>query len=237
MKNFIFILLCVISPVLCQAEPLYLRENLNHAKKGDYLVTVRNKNYTLILINEKSNKSLIIQEITIPQQKFPSNIGTWRAWVESGAPNHTAWVTYKVDLNNGALQNLYSYSHRSWVNISETDNIFTKLINMPFHPLPDRQRRYVGTSDGRRRLWHPRMVVEGQVIPNVTFDAWSSQWPCDQSPLSEKSIQIYIPQDGQGYPNYFPYWMSVRATVGKTQLRIVDSGSGLESPRSFPATI
>lgn len=227
MRNFLFVLFGFLITALCQAETFYLRDNLKDAQKGDYLVTVHNKNYTMIVISDKKDRSLFVQEITIPHQRLPDQAGSWKSWVESGAPNHTSWVSFKIDLDTGALQDMYSFSHQNWIQISETDNLFSTLINMPFHPLPARQRRYVGTSDGRRKLWHPKMVVDGQVVPGVTFDAWFSCWPQDQSPLAGKTIQIYIPQPGQPYSGYFPYWMNIKGTVGKTQLRIVDSGSGL----------
>ena len=236
MRSLLLILL-VLVPVLCYSDPLYLRENLKRTEKGDYLVSVRNKNYTLIFIEEKLSNSLVIQEVTIPQQKFPKQFKTWRAWMEAGAPNHTAWVAYTVDLKTGNIQHYYSYVHQSWMNISETDNILSKLINLPFHPLPEHKRRYVGTSDGRRRLWHPRMIVDGNPVPGVMFDAWEGRWPNDQSQMSGNVIHIYLPQKGKGYPDYFPYWMQMKATVGKAQLRIVDSGHQLKSPKQYPMKV
>jgi len=233
MKVNLFILFSLI-PILCFSQPLFLRDNLKRTEKGDYLVAVRNKNYTVILIEEKIGGSLVIQEMTIPKQLFPQNIPSWRAWVESGAPNHTAWVAYTVDLSTGQIHHYYSYPHRSWMNISETDSILSKLINLPFTPVPTHKRRHIGNSDGTRRLWHPRMIVEGQHVPGVRFDAWEGRWPYDQSQLSGSSIQIYLPERGMGYPDYFPYWMQMKATVGKAQLRIVDSGHKLLSPRQFP---
>jgi hypothetical protein len=235
MKTKLFILiLLAFSPIALFSDYLVLRENLSRAKTGDYLVTVRNKNYTVLLIQEKKDDSLIVHEITIPGAKFPSWIPTWRSWVESGAPNHTAWMAYKIDLRDGRIENMYSFTHQSWMNLSETDNLFTKLINLPFQPLPMEKRRYVGTSDGSRRLWHPRMVVDGRIVPGVYFDAWAAKWPNDGSDMSSKLLHIYIPQESERYPSYFPYWMRVKAMAGKTNIRIADSGSGLSSPCRYP---
>jgi len=233
MKLNLFILFALV-PIFCFSESLYLRDNLKRTEKGDYLVAVRNKNYTVIFIEEKLNGSLVIQEITIPKQLFPQNIPTWRAWVEAGAPNHTAWVAYTVDLSTGYIQHYYSYPHQSWMNISESDSILSKLINLPFTPIAPHKRRYIGNSDGTRRLWHPRMIVEGQQVPGIRFDAWEGRWPQDQSQLSGNQVQIYLPEKGAGYPDYFPYWLQMKAAVGKAQLRIVDSGHQLRSPRHFP---
>jgi len=233
MRSFLFILFALV-PIFCYSETIFLRNNLSRTEKGDYLVSVRNKNYTLILIEKKLADSLVIQEVTIPQQLFPRQCKTWRSWLEAGAPSHTAWVAYTVDLKTGKLQNYYSYIHQSYMNISETDNILSKLINLPLHPLPEYKRRHVGTSDGRSRLWHPRMVVDGNSVPGVMFDAWEGRWPPDQSQLSGSTIHIYLPQKGKGYPDYFPYWLQVKATVGKAKLRIVDSGHQLTSPHQHP---
>lgn len=224
----------ILTPVLCFSNPLFLRQNFAHAQKGDYLVAVRNKNYTMILIEEKLGSSLVIQEITIPEPLFPRQCPTWRSWLEAGAPGHTAWVAYTVQLNTGRLDNYYSYSHQSWMKLSENDNLFSKLINLPFQPLPAHKRRLVGTSGGRERPWQPRMIVEGVQMPGILFDAWEGRWPRDQTELSGKKIIVYVPQPGEQYPDYFPYWMQVKGAVGKTQLRVVDSGRRLHSPRQYP---
>ncbi len=235
MKTRLFILiLLILSPLTVFSDSLVLRDNLKKAKPGDYLVTCRNKNYTMLFIQDKDDNSLLVQEITIPGARFPDWTPSWRSWIESGAPNHTAWLAYKIDLLDGRIQDMYSFPRQSWMNLSETDNLFTKLINLPFYPLPMNQRRFVDTSDGNRRLWHPRMVVNGQIVPGVYFDAWGAKWPNDGSEMSGKLLHIYIPSESNRYPSYFPYWMRVKAMAGKTNVRVVDSGSGAISPNKYP---
>ena len=75
------------------------------------------------------------------------------------------------------------------------------------------------------------MIVEGQVVPGVEFNAWRTRWIKDDSELSGKVIDIYLPKDADKHLSYFPYWLQISGVVGKAKVRIIDSGLGLRSPK------
>lgn len=206
---------------------LYLRDNLSYAKKGDYIVTARNKNYTILCIRERLDQGIVIEEVTIPENRFSRNIYSWKTWFEGGAPNHTAWVSYFIDLPSGKMRDYYSYTHQCWYQINEENNIFSQLLNLRFHETPHQERKRRGSS----RLWQPKMVVNGNVLPNVSFTPYRARWPKDGSELAGKTIEIYLPENNEIYPSYFPYWMQISGGIGKAYIRIIDSGTELHSPK------
>ncbi len=217
-----------------QAEELFLRNNLQRAQPGDYLVISANKTQTLMHIYDKQHQVLTIEEIAVPESKRNSNV-TWKEWVRQGAPGNTSWVMYDIDLRNGHMVRYYSFTKKNWFEIPDNDNFLSKLLNLKFTKISDKARKRVGpkprSGPELRPLWQPRMIVEGKTIKGVTFDAWRTIWPRDGGDLSGKTIEVYLPRDNQRYPAYFPYWLQINGVIGKAKIRMIDSGSQLQSPK------
>lgn len=228
------------SELFSMERTLSLKGNLQRAKAGDYLVTAQDKNYSVLLIRNKNEKDLTIEEITVPNGRIPTESFSWKNWIENGAPGNTCWVMYVIDLSSGTIQRSFSFTKNQWINISQSQNFLSTLLNLNFKPIAENERKKVGPrpaadSYDRRRIWQPPLIVEGKKIPDVAFDGWRTRWPKDSSELSEKFIEVYMPKDSDKYPAYFPYWLQVNGVVGKAKVRIVDSGSGLASPAQlFP---
>jgi len=217
-KAIVFCLL--LSPCILLGNGFLLKENLAYAERGDYIVTVRNKNYTLLVIREKSADALQVEEITVPGQRYRSP--TWREWMAEGAPCCTAWVSYTIDIHSGEIRNFYSRLHGQTVPLTKQENLFTRLINLPFAPVPKYRQRKKGS------MWQPKMVVDGQRINNVNFSMFNTYWPNDGSELAGKLINIYLPDHSPFYPFYFPYWVEAAGMTGKAKMRVVDSGKHLQ---------
>lgn len=207
---------------------LLLKKHLEQAEVGDYLITERNKNVTALWITGKQGHLLRIEEITIPQEHFPSSIPTWREWLAQDAPRHTSHLIYEMDLNTGKMVNCYSFTEEQWISLSCHENLFSQLLTLPFQFVPERERRKTGSITSSS-YWHPRMVVDGEIVPQVPFSCWKCSWPQDGSDLAGKVVQIYLPEDSTHYPAYFPYWLQVDALTGKARVRVIDSGRKLST--------
>lgn len=212
---------------------LVLRDNLQQAKAGDYIVVARNKNYTLLLIADHQSNRLVFEEITVPLNQLPQCAHSWKNWVENNAPGNTCWVRYDIDLRSGQMTGLYSYTTGNWYDTTTADNWLTTLLNLQFYRVPDRERKKTGAhaTASNPAFWQPKMVFEGQVVEGTTFNAWKTRWPKDNTDLSNKVIEIYLPQDTYRFPAYFPYWLQISGLIGKAKVRVVDSGSNLASPK------
>lgn len=239
MKWFVGLFLILIGNLVgvfgpLHAEELILRHNLQRAQLGDYIVISANKTQTLLLIRNKRDHILTIEEIAVPESKRSPSI-SWREWVTMGAPENTSWVMYDIDLKTGKMVHYYSFTKKNWFEIPDADNFLSKLLNLRFVKISEQARKRVGpkprSGPELRPLWQPRMIVEGKNIQGVMFDAWRTRWPSDGSDLSGKAIEVYLPRDSQTYPAYFPYWLQITGVIGKAKIRIIDSGSKLQSPK------
>lgn len=209
---------------------LFLRDHLQQAEKGDYVVTSQGKNITLLHILEHRQGEMVIEEITVPERSSPS-AGQWQAWISEGAPQNTSWIIYALEDKTGAMKDFYSLTQHCWLKSADKDNLFTKLLSLPFEKVPDHRRKRRGTitAANPNPWWQPKMIFEGKELNDVTFDAWWTQWPNDGSDLGGREITIYLLADGQRYPNYFPYWLQAKGNITKGQLRVIDSGKKLTS--------
>lgn len=236
--SLMMILLASAAAVAAE-DTLYLRENLQRAQKGDYIVTAQSKSYTLLHISEKLEGSLIVEEVTIPLNKVNVNNFSWSEWMRQGAPCNTAWVMYDINLSTGQMNGFFSFTKNEWYDVSKADNFLSTLLNLRLNLVPESERRKIGPrpmsgTPDNRRLWQPQMVVDGTVIPGVAFAAWRTLWPKDGSQLSGKAIEVFVPEENQKYPSYFPYWLQISGFIGKAKVRIIDSGTGLVSPAKRP---
>ena len=234
-RQLLFLLLL---PLALVGQEISLLENLAKAEPGHYLVTEQNKTYTFLHISENSNNRIIMEEVSIPGAKYPQRSMMWRDWFESGAPGHTSWIQSQINLTTGECEEAYSIPHQSWIDTTETSRFMATLLNLRFTETPSVKRRKVGPAPGygkpdRRLLWHPRLIVDGDHHQNIPFQAWTARWPADGSELSHKKVEIYLPDTTtQTYPTHFPYWLEVEGKLGRAKIRVIDSGTGVHSPRS-----
>lgn len=238
MKKWLLIL-CFLGASALAAE-IRLKDKLAEADPGSYIVTEQSKNFTLLHIHGRSDHSIVIEEVTIPAARYSRNPLPWRQWFEKGAPGHTSWTMSKINLDTGQFEETFSFTQRGWINLSDSDSFLTTLLNLPFCPVPEEQRRRVGNPPAHnkpdhRPLWNPFLTVEGQRVC-IPFTVWRARWPSDGTELSRKFIEIYLPCDVSDadipdYPTYFPYWIEVDGRIGSARARIIDSGTEARSPK------
>lgn len=213
-----------------------LKSNLQQAEIGDYIVIAQGKTLTLFHIFAKSGKKLTVEEVTIAEPIACKYVKSWKDWITSNAPHNTSWVLYQIDLDQGTLENYYSFTKQGYFIVPQAENFLQTLLHLKLEPIPDANRRKAGMKPkaspvDNRPLWQPKMVVEGRVIDDVAFNAYETEWPKDGSPISGKAIEIYIPKEHGTYPAYFPYWLQVKGVFGPARVRIIDSGKNMISPK------
>ncbi len=227
MKKILLFLILIPFFIYSEGDTLLLRDNLQNALEGDYIVTYQNRNYTVLLVSDKQKDIITIEEVTVPDRTC-NGYTDWKKWVEDSAPGNTSWVMYTIDIPSGKMLKYYNFYYQAWYDMSEANVFLSKLLNLQLTKVPVNERKTVGVT--RSKLWQPALVVDGKQIPNVPFDAYTTRWPKDGSELSDRIVLIYLPEESAKYPSYFPYWLQVNGTIGKAQVRIVDSGRKLTSP-------
>ncbi len=235
-KIFLFFAIVLTGPLSAEQRQV-LQENIAKARVGDFIVTHQGKMFSVLHIRGKTETGLILEEISAPRDRIPKNKYNWREWVEDNAPGHSSWVMYRLNTKSGVIESSFSYTQNSWFKIRESDNFLTALLNIPFYKISLKDRKRVGpkgfhpAGNEMRDVWQPKMVVNGQTIENITFDAWKARWPNDGTELAGKMIEVYIPEENTNYPSYFPYWLQISGIIGKAKIRIVESGGELKSPK------
>ncbi len=232
---------CWLACLLCffvpgWAQDLVLKDKLNAAKAGDYIVTAQGRLYTMLHIFSKERNKLILEEINVPQSSINLDNISWKKWVEDGAPGNSSWVMYNIDLSDGMMSQPYSFTANRFFMIPESDNFLSQLLNLRMELIlaKDRKRSGAAPDNGApdwRPIWQPPLIFEGKTIQNAFFNAYKARWPRDNTELSGKVIIAYLPDTQQKVPNYFPYWLEISGLVGKAKIRIIDSGTGLVSPK------
>lgn len=208
-----------------------LKENISRAAKGDWLALSFDKNYTYFKVQKRESETLDLEEVSIACKSFSCQKITFAEWAERGFPAKASHTVYKIDLKSGRFLQIASKTDRSSLSVNQGNAFLTTLLNLNLHKVPENQRRRVGPPqfgsgpDDTRKIWQPRLIFLGKVIQGAHFDAYTAIWPHDGSDLSGKSVEIYLPHEGQKYPSYFPYYMEVSGMIGKAKLHIVDSGT------------
>ncbi|MCB1213393.1 MAG: hypothetical protein KDK40_03755 [Chlamydiia bacterium] len=236
----IFFLLIFCNHPLFAARTLFLRDEIQRAEPGDYLVTAQFNAFTLMLIRDKTDSTLTIEEVTIPEGRFPKgHYSKWRDWFLDGAPGATSWVTYVIAPKQRQLLTFFSHTTGTYCSADSTNTFLCTLLGLRFFEIPESQRKRIGGGRSGapvsiRPVWNPPIVFEGQKTTGVPFTAWRTLWPNDSTELAGKEVDIYLPEENTRYPAYFPYWLEIKGTFTKAKIRITDTGKGLHSTKPLP---
>lgn len=224
---------------LCSSS-VTLRDSLKEAQAGDYIVISQSKSFSLLHVFQVLDHSIIMEEISAPLKLKSKIQGNWQAWISENAPGHTSWVMFELDLNNREIEDIYSFTQKSWKKVFAQEQIFPTLIDLEFNPIPEKRRKKVGPPlpsemIDDRPLWNPPIIYEGKKLKGIHCEAYASYWPNDGTELAGKKIEIFLAEEANQIPSYFPIWLQVSDKISHAKLRLIDSGHGLASPHtSFP---
>lgn len=227
LKFFLFFILITSS-----VFSMTLKDRLLKAEKGDFIVTLQNNIYSLLLIQDINKSSIRIAEISLPKDKKTL---PWRTWVLQDAPGNLAWNIYEIDLEKNKLIKCYSISRACYLGVSDQDNFLTRLLTLPLSPLSEEKRKKIGPAPlnedkDHRAIWNPPMIVDG-MAKKTDFIVFQTFWPKDDSDLSGKILDLYFDKNG-AFP--FPFWIQVTTGPIDIMLKIIDSGKSLVSLKTFP---
>lgn len=234
--HVLVVAICAFITTARPAEGLVLAERLREAKAGDYLVILQERTATLLLVREVDNDHLILEEISAPVTARGQY--RWSEWIQHHAPGYCSWTTYFIT-PSGLVEHAYSHSRCGWMNIGNSDPFLSTLLRLSFTEIPPSERRRIGPPApgglDQRPVWNPPLIYEGRRQLDSIFVAYHAVWPRDGSPLGGREVLIYMPQQEGPYPAYFPYWLEVKAALKDSNLRVLDSGRGLISPKPKPS--
>jgi hypothetical protein len=223
MKYLFSLLLICFIPL----NALTLKEKFAQAEPGDYIMTAQGKNYSTLFIRSLSETSLVLEEITAPEKALsPQKI---KDWVARGAPGHSSWIAYEIDLQENTLKECYSFDQKGWLFVREGEFLLAKLLAMSLDLKPETRRKRIGPAPtsgepDHRAIWNPPLISEGKKIPKAKFEVWSGRWPKDDTPVSDCEVEFYFTQSFA-----MPYWIEIKSPHYAVKIRTVNSGKGLTS--------
>lgn len=200
-----------------------LKEEVPKAQKGDYIVYGYKESLVLVRVKENTPPILTIEEISAPRSCIESN---WQEWLKNNAPGHTSWTVSRINIKEDKVESVYSVDDKEYVNSNPAFQFLPTLFRLHLTPIEAIDRKLIGPPPAPgepdfRKLWLPKIVYEGKEI-HPQLLAYRVRWPKDDSELSDRLIDVYIPQNGA--LTYFPYWIEVFAGLGKAKIMAIDSG-------------
>jgi hypothetical protein len=212
-----------------------LKDKMVKGAPGEFVVTQQGGTYTVLLIRSLSEEAMVLEEIDAPTVNLEVDKVVWKSWVAAGAPGHTAWISYVIDLKQDKLLKGYSHTREAWLYIDDPNHFLTKLLSLPLEKTPQSQRKKIGPPPpaeeaDNRSLWMPSVIFEGKKIAKSEVSAWRCRWPADSSVIAGCEVEIYFSQFT------FPYWIEIRSPHYKASIKTVDSGKEMVSPKSLLST-
>lgn len=239
MKFWVFLCLALSLPLL--GSSFRLKERIEKAKPGDYIVTEAGKMITLLSIRSIHPNSLLIEEISVPTQNLKKRPDSWPEWVKANAPGHTSWSMVEMDLQTGSLLECFSFSKSCWIQLSQKESLISSLLHLPMQKVSVDKQHKIGPppmpgEPDFRKVWVPPLVYEGKKIDSPQFEVYETVWPKDDSELSGQNVLLYFDLEKK-LP--FPFWIQVETSHATAALRTLDSGKNLppihrKIPRRVP---
>lgn len=205
-----------------------LKERFYKANPGDYIVTLQSKTYSVLKVHSLKGTSLVLEEISMPEEEFTPSEISWKEWVKKGAPGNTSWILYEIDMQQNKLIKCYSKKKMTLIYPEESDYLFAKFLSLQLRRVKDEDRKRIGPpplgEEDFRKLWNPQLIMEGKAISKPAFEVMQTKWPNDGTLLSNCLIDFYLDLSS---PFPFPYWIEIQSTHYTLKVRVVDSGHGM----------
>lgn len=207
-----------------------LQQEIRKAEVGDFVVYGYKQQITLLRIASNNGKELVVEEISIqnPEKK------KWQEWLSSGAPGHSSWTISALSIEKGSIDFIYSVDEKAYISKPITFQFLPTLLTVSLQPIAPTERKYIGAEPMAgemdfRRLWLPKIIFEEKEI-KAQIEVFRLFWPQDDSELSGKPLDLYIPSNEA--ITYLPYWIEISAGLTKIKIGVIDSGKKLISPVS-----
>ena len=231
MRFLFFFLLTILS--LSSLHAFKMADRLLEAEKGDYIVTAQDKNYSLLLLREKTTTSIVFEEVSIPCNKIYLPGMDWADWVSLGAPGHSSWIQYEIDPRTLELVECYSCSKKGWLYMEESEHFFSKLLSLNLIKVPQEERKKIGHPPApgepdQRPFWTPTLASSSKKV-KIPCETWKTSWPKDDTLLSSCRITLYFPSKEK---SFFPLWIEANNGHFSYSIRGIHLGKNLISPIS-----
>ncbi len=233
MKTVSFFL-CFFAFIAINGFSSSLMEKFSKAEKGSYVAFENQSMVSCLVFHSMENDHLYLYEISMPSSQMSDNFDL-KEWLSTKAKDSSSFVIYSINFKTHQIDECFSFTRRSYINISDQGSFLPKLLNLNLEIVPDNKRKTIALKAGEIRehpkFWNPPKIVDGEKIKKRDFEVFQTNWPTDDSELSNKPITMYFDKERASFP--FPYWIEIGQGHIVLKLRAKDSGQLETLPFGF----
>lgn len=186
-------------PFLLFCSLFYLKDPLEDAQEGDYVLYELEKQAFLIHLVEKNPDSIVLGELHTPSRQIKKHLHNLQNWSQNGAPGKTSWTLWEISRKNWKTIDSYSLSKGRYLK----ENLSSPLLLLLTIPVsPDKEEL---------------LKSEG-----------SSNWKSDiffETPYFERATVEYI----RNKERIFPVAILLKTTHKSLKMKQIDEGKGFIS--------
>jgi hypothetical protein len=210
------------------------KEKYSKGVKGDFVVYRQGHQIVYISIYDKTEKTLIIEEIHSLDSNPKLSLDAVNGWVEKGALNATQWILYEMHADTGEILEAYCPPKKAFINFDQEPPTLAKLYLIEWDLMPDNRRK---VSPKTKKVWSPPKSVSNKPVLVEKSSLFRKYWDDDNSPLSGLRIDLHFDPTAT---ETFPYMIDIQnKTHPLARFFQLDQGNHSKGaaryfPRRFP---
>lgn len=219
-----------------EGNSLFLRQ-IQRGRTGDFAIFSQGKSYSLVRIHAISQNALIFEELSIPHSQWKrvkaDFAQSWQDWYRAGAPFVTSWEMKEYTLPSGQLQEGFSFSQKSWIQLQSERDVLKMLLSQSFSPLSLSEYSRIGSSSSSTReetysIWVPPAFAKKYPEKLSFIRGWKTSWSEKQ-----KLVLYFCENTDSNLATALPLFISWKRKSTQKNFVWIDGGRDLPSYHSF----
>jgi hypothetical protein len=183
------------------------KEKCQDGTKGDYVVYRQGHQISFISLFDKTEKTLIIEEIHTLDTNPRLSLDAVKDWAAKGALGGTQWILYEMSLDNAEILEAYCPPKKAFITFDQETPVLAKFFSVDWELMPD-QRRKIYPKTGK--VWSPPKLVSNKIVPLDKSVLYRKYWEEDNTPLSQLRIDLHYDPNAI---ETFPYMIDIQNKV------------------------
>lgn len=225
-KKFIFFFFIFITKnsLFYGEQKISLIDMINNSPAGSYIVFENNQTNIGIILKEKQKNKIILHEFCF-SKKISKNLFDWKKILNHENQDLNCFAKFETIIEKDFSRTTPIFYKKN-KKISKAQILsFTSILNsLTFVPVSKDNIKMTKDPLNNPIPWKPLLIIEGKSINYSKCIAYEAYWPQDESPMSNKRIEVYFPIISNDKFLNLPIWMEIDSSIGKIKVRSVDAG-------------
>ncbi|MBM3196211.1 MAG: hypothetical protein FJZ62_05645 [Chlamydiae bacterium] len=195
---------CVLLLLFIPLFGFSFKEKCKAGLKGDYVVYRQGHQISFIGLFDRTDKTLIIEEIHTLDTNPKLLLDAVEDWVKNGAVGSTQWVLYEMTLDNPDILEAYCPPKKAFISFDLDLPILPKFFLVNWELMPDQRRKILPKT---QKVWSPPKLISNKNVFVEKSDLYRKYWDEDSSVLSGLRIDLHYDPKSQ---ETFPYMIDIQ---------------------------